>query len=147
VTDGTIGILGAGDIVNWNLLLSDGTVTFALTAPSPGVEVDDVDGSDLSATASQLLFNFSAGSGLFAIFELDGSYLPGVCFSAQANCSSYDGVGEGIGESVMIFSDPQYTSLSGTDVIATSPEPATFALLRAGIIALLGFRKLTKSIG
>lgn len=35
ITDGTIGVLGAADIVSWNLLLNDGTNT-ALLTPSNG---------------------------------------------------------------------------------------------------------------
>jgi hypothetical protein len=129
VTDGTIGVLNSADILNWNLLLNDGTNTFNLSGPPTSLSQVTVDGTDLSATASQLLFNFSAGGGLFDLLDIDGGYLPSVCFSAQANCTSFDATGEGIGESVMIFSFPQSTSLSGTDVIATAPEPATFPLI------------------
>ncbi len=67
-TDGTIGVLGDANLLDWNLLLDDGVGTFNLLGPLSGNNSGvDISGSDLSATATQLLFNFS-GSG-FALFQ------------------------------------------------------------------------------
>jgi hypothetical protein len=68
VTDGTIGVLGAGDIVDWNLQLNDGSgspdAAFDLLGPLSGSNsAIFFAGADLSATPSQLLFDFDPPSG------------------------------------------------------------------------------------
>src|ERR1700676_4928535 len=65
--DGTIGVIGSGNVVSWNLDLIDGLNSandFDLTAGNSSL-VEDT-GSALTATATGLLFNFS-GSGEFLI--------------------------------------------------------------------------------
>lgn len=66
-TDGTIGTLSAANIADWNLVVDDGLNTFNLLGPLSG------DNSQLlfsfrtevglSATATELLFDFGANSG------------------------------------------------------------------------------------
>ena len=57
-TDDTIGTLGPSNILGYNLLLNDGTDTpYNLIGP-PDFNLF-LTGSDLSATATQLLFNFT----------------------------------------------------------------------------------------
>ena len=66
VTDGTIGGLAQSDFVDWNLLLDNGPKTFDLLGPLSGNNsgfFDHAGAGDLSASATQVLFNFS-GSGL-----------------------------------------------------------------------------------
>jgi hypothetical protein len=144
-TDGTIGVLDTGgsagiaNILAWNLLLNDGTTTFDLLGPPNSVGTNGV---DLSATATQLLFNFSGGSFLF--FETDNTGV--VCFGAQTCGFGPPGTGARLEIGGFDVGPIQFTSLSGTQVIGTTstssiPEPSTLALLGAGI-ALLGFRKL-----
>jgi len=75
-TDGNIGILGAGDIINFNLNISDGVTTSNLIpSNTPLVEVQGV---DFSATKSQLLFNFS-GTDQAGLFFLKDTH-DGICF-------------------------------------------------------------------
>ena len=86
-TDGTLGALSTANIVDW---------AFTLTAPllpgSPdmislgdsGFHVVDVSGMPLSATSTELIFDFSPGMG-FAIFRRTGSN--GVCWvQTSATC-------------------------------------------------------------
>jgi hypothetical protein len=144
VTDGTIGILATANIVGWDLMLNDGTTTFDVSGPRTPTNFADVDLADLSATASQLLFNFGAGNvGFLDIGQFNGPGFDAVCFSAEVNCQTWGGVGEGIGESVMLVPDnPTSTARSGIGTIGiATPEPNGGALVAAGI-ALLGFRKL-----
>src|SRR5450755_221698 len=68
-TDGTLGILNTGNITDWNLLLSDGTNTFDLTGSLSGNDsVVLIQGTDTSATATQLLYNFDRSVG-FLLFQ------------------------------------------------------------------------------
>ena len=94
---------------------------------------------NMSATATQLSFNFGAASGetLFEVNPGPGQY---VCFEADSGCT---GFGKGIAlTSSSDFQNQQFLSLTGNDVIGTvaSPEPSTLALIGAGI-GLIGYRK------
>jgi RHS repeat-associated protein len=69
-TDGHIGTLATADVTDWNLLLTVGTNTFRLTGPLSGGNsfVSVATSADLTATATNLTFNFSAtDSGYFLI--------------------------------------------------------------------------------
>lgn len=144
-TDGTIGGLGTSNILNWNLLLNDGSTTFDLLGPSSGSNsAVGVSGSDLSATATQLLFNFS-GSG-YALFQapilFSGHDL--WCTQGTIQCTSETATGQ-----VLTTADGnQFTSLSGTHVIASIsgvPEPSTLSFLGLGM-TLMGFWKFRTSL-
>ncbi len=144
-TDGTIGVLSSTDIVDWNLLISDGTNNFDLKGPLSGNNSAlDLSGTDLSETATQLLYNFS-GSG-FALFQnpVIGSGMNYFCMESVEGCT-----GSPAGESLKIVfgGDNQFTSLSGTQVVASVggvsgvPEPSTLGLLSLGAVFLVGRRK------
>lgn len=158
VTDGTIGGLVAANIVDWNLLLNDGTYTFDLLGPLSGANSGQYGGTvDLSATTTQLLFDFGGSASAFYFdWGIDSGEIglsqAVLCFGSGLD--SCVGGGLGSGDSIELsgdyfspggYSDTQFTSLSGTGVIGAStgsstPEPSTLAFLGAGL-ALLGFRK------
>src|SRR5580704_4409413 len=69
-TDGTIGTLGGADFTDWNLLLTVGANTFDLTGPLSGNDSSVfVSGLDASATANDLLFNFSGPGSGYLLFQ------------------------------------------------------------------------------
>jgi hypothetical protein len=153
-TDGTIGVLGASNILNWNLLLNDGTNTIDLLGPLSGSNSAlGVAGSDLSATATQLLFNFSGSDDGWVLFQA-----PVLSTGSNFWCSGImpNGIGgkttgcsdEPAGEALNVKPDPnEFTSLSGTQVIAsTIPEPGSLALFGSGLLLLTGVlrRKLSR---
>ena len=125
-TDGTIGQILSNNVLDWNLLLNAGIstnivglaspATIHLLGPRSGTNSRlEVTGYDLTATASDLVFNFS-GDSYFAFFFLSSD---GGSFVLSA-CEWCFGV---VGE---YFSLPGYTfrvGISGTRVIATATAP------------------------
>ncbi|MGD1096950.1 MAG: hypothetical protein ABSB35_33780 [Bryobacteraceae bacterium] len=155
VTDGTIGALAQSDVVDWNLLLNDGTNTFDLTGPLSGGNSDfeDLAGpGDLSATATQLMFDFSGTSASevnYIYFQTNGAtqiasgnLQSEVCFGGISIASICFG-----DEQLIVLGGPnQVTPLSGTQVIASVsasapgvPEPSTFAMAFAALL-VMGYR-------
>ena len=161
VTDGATGALNDSSILDWNLVLNDGTHTFDLLGllhSGGGNSNIYTFNSGLSATSTQLLFDFSGGDTFYFLWYTD-SGLPSVsqaelCFGTTPDaCQSGSGAGELIRLSGDYFSPGyngdgshnQFTSLTGSQVIGTSadssaPEPSTLTLLGAGLL-MIGARK------
>jgi hypothetical protein len=115
-TDGTLGVLSGSNILGWNLTYSNGTNT-------SGGLLFPFTGSDLSATANQLSFNFSGGDG--GVFDIsDGSldFDLFYCSSGQPSnqsCWLNGGGGEGIRINTFVSPSNEFVSQSGTQPIAT----------------------------
>jgi len=127
VTDGATGVLGTSDILDWNLLLNDGFTTFDLFGPLSGSNSQvGVSGSDLSATATALSFNFS-GDG-YAIFQAPTLFTGSKFWCNQGGsvvCSAYAASGEVINTAAA----NQVSAISGTRALGSVnsvPEPSTF---------------------
>jgi hypothetical protein len=140
-TDGVVGVLTASDFVDWNLLLFDGTSTFALLGPLSGNNsAVFVQGADTEAFGPYLLFNFSGiDNGVFlfqqGLFSGNHYYCdtsqPGPCVRP--------------GETVVPISvmvGYQNADLQGVTVIGTTPEPGSCALLLTGAGLVLSNRRL-----
>jgi hypothetical protein len=152
VTDGTVGTLAASNFVDWNLLLNDGQSDFyTLTGPLSGNDsVVDVFMSDVTASTSQLDFNFSGVDGGFLLFQTN-------LFSGSTYyCASTASFACEQGESVVpqsIFSsgaivDPeigdQVIGVAGM-AATTAPEPSDYILL-PGALLMLGIVLRRRSI-
>src|ERR1039457_5880155 len=121
VTDGTIGVLGQANIIAYNLFLSDpaadlngegGTWTLSCCNYFPF-------SGGLSATATQLLFDFSDGLVDFSDPSLDFQ----LCLSSFADGGPCQGAGVGLAFLTSLPSfgyNYQFTSRSGTAVIGTA---------------------------
>jgi len=142
-TDGMIGTISTGDLKTWSLTLNDGSNTFTLNEANSGGYVQ---GTDLSATASQLLFNFDGTGGyLFFQHPAIGANGPYACFINNATGCFHN--------SSFVFDPTEnsdgpsnpYLSMSGTQVIASTPDGGTtLALLGLAVAGLAGLsRKLS----
>jgi hypothetical protein len=150
-TDGTLGVLRSSNILSWNLLISDGATTVDSFGPVIGSAAEDVDGAGLSATPTQLLFDFNPSDDPFgyptAFFFLTSVGPTQAAWIACDLCGAIVPVLNG--EDLEIYSSGiqivnDSVGLSGTQVIGTTsmtPEPSYF-IMCAGIIALIGFRRL-----
>lgn len=159
VTDGTLGTLHSGNILGCNLTLNDGVDPPANLVCGSNAAVEFA-GNALTATASQLFYNFSDPSDNYFFIENYGGAFPDgpgvayVCFESDfSHCygNLFASGGSNAGESFVIdnfqndgANSYQFTSLPGTQVL-TTPEPSAAALLCLGI-ALSGFRKRLKQV-
>jgi hypothetical protein len=144
VTDGTIGSLTASDFVDWNLTVSDtvhGSVD--LLGPLSGNN-SFVAGilSDESATATNLLFNFSATDQGYLYFEGNSAPATFVCFGPGGGGGFNQTCAVGQAGNVEGISDQNFeqsTLLTGSQVIgtvSTAPEPGSVVSLLTGMGAL-----------
>lgn len=134
-TDDTIGILADSNITDWSLTMTNGGGTITLDRGNSQLAV--LSGMSLSATASDLLFDFGL-NGLFAI-------------SFSSNVSQHyfcvDAAGAGISCNAMrpsmnigvnyirSMSQPRGNYVLGS-VAGVVPEPATWAMLILGFLGI-----------
>jgi hypothetical protein len=156
-TDGATGALGNADVIGWDLFLNDGSGIFELTTANSTFFT----GGDLSATASDLLFNFTNSDSGFFLFEASSAPAQFWCPEAAASICMVNSLFSGSGESLDLDdtnpNTEQFTTYTGTNVVVASisdpvgandpsvdpigtPEPSTFSFLGLGIAAL-GFWK------
>jgi hypothetical protein len=139
-TDGTLGVLSAGDLTDWDLMLSAGGSGFTLLGPLSGSNSQiDVTGSDLTATATELLFDFS-GVG-FALFQNPsiGSGTNWWCVEGPSSgCTPYGNSSSGT-ETVTVAST-ELTNYDSIQVIGSAagavPEGSTWAMMLLGFAGL-----------
>jgi hypothetical protein len=151
-TDGTKGPINASDITAWNLLLTDGSLTQSLVNdPSLQNSFVGSSGTDLSATATQLKYDFS-GNG-FLQFDNAGfangttillSYL---CYASVSGCGVGSQAAQTSAISFEIYTDPFQQETGSVVIAATTPLPAALPLFAAGlgVMGLFGWRRERKN--
>ncbi|MGY9047467.1 MAG: VPLPA-CTERM sorting domain-containing protein [Rhodobacterales bacterium] len=143
-TDGTVGTLSQSNITDWHLDLFDGTYSFTLIGNGSVGDNSDflLIGSQLSATLTQLTYNFiSSGVALFQA-PTTGSGKTFFCIEGQA-CS---------------FGSNQFSVMGGTDIntlqlsapqsglvvfgtVSAVPLPAGGLLLLGGLAGIARLRR------
>ena len=150
-TDGTLGVLSPSNIVNWSLSLfapTSSPTTYVLDGPLSGNNSSVyMAGSDTTASATQLMFNFSGIDNGYLLFQYgvgihDGFHyycdatFSGICLSGETDAPQY-------------YTSGQVATPSGNVVIGTAtavPEPGSLAMLATGVLAAAGaFRRKTKA--
>lgn len=121
-TDGTIGVLATANILNWNLVLNDGSSTFTITGNNSAVLVQ---GSALTTTTTQILFDFSTTAIGFVLFQ-NPSIGSGINFwcleSATGNCANNPSA-ETVRLSAAYVNTPRVgnTAIASTSSVTTTP--------------------------
>lgn len=149
-TDGVLGQIASADILDWSLLLNDGSSTDPLNPlgkftlnPGNSAHQSQQPNYYFFATPSQLQFNFSGtGSGVAFQTPVVGSNNFFVAFDSASG-------GSGWGSSSVswwVGGIPIVSPQAGTTPIAVAvPEPATYAMLIAGL-GLLAFAARRRSV-
>jgi hypothetical protein len=144
-TDGATGVLGAGDIAEYDLLLTIAPFNTEFSDIGGLETLLPVSGDDLSATPTQLLFDFNGTDSGYLLLSAPGSAIDAVCWTtAGVDCiasSGGPGISFNIGLDSTAFSGESGTLAIGAVSAVGTQEPATFALLGTAI-ACLGLRKL-----
>ena len=135
-TDGTFGVLSQSNITSLNITVADPTNSFTLTF------LDLLFfGSDLSATASGLFFNFSGvDGGVFAAVNF--ATLNGYCVASSPQSCEFTPASEALLVANQLFQGPVQTG-EVQIAVAAVPEPSTWAMLLIGFAGIIGFWRFT----
>ena len=142
VTDDTLGVLAANNIVDWNITLTNSAGTSSLRGPlgADNSAITFFLGSSLSATATDLIFDFE-GNGLvqWDDFGREFSTNSAYCLVA-ANIPGYTCAGSRPQEVLAVDDVISATPRAGQVVIASVqapvPEPAAWAMMVVGFAAI-----------
>ena len=146
-TDGTIGVLGGSNIVDWQLLLDDGLSTYTLFGPGSTSANSElaVTGTAFSASATDLLFDFSAANGQHVLFQNPflGSAINFWCLDTDAAIQSFcsdSNPDESVGVEIQNFESVDRSGVVSIGSAAV-PVPAAVWLFGSGLLGLIGMAR------
>jgi len=139
-TDGSTNI-GNANILDWNLVISNGTGSFNLLGPLSGSNSQvGVSGVGFTATPTNLSFDYGSNGWVILQAPVLFSGFDFWCMQGAASCSGTAGTGNVVNAGGSNI----FEALSGSQVIATAvPEAETYAMLAAvlGIVGLMARRR------
>lgn len=132
-TNGDVGILTSDDIVSYNITITSGSDTTSYIFGQNPVATYILGGA-LTATATDLFFNFSLSGNNFLVFNRGPGQGDHYCFETNGYC------GSGANREAFRFGtgafqfEERFGNLSIASVAAVSgvPEPATWAMMLLG---------------
>lgn len=133
-TDGNLGTLTSADILNYDLTVSTDLISASFTQGGsfPPAEVS---GTDLTATASGLFYDFSGASSFFSLGAPGDTFL---CFGNDGGCGAGSGTGVQIGISGIFADSPTQSGVEQIAATSAVPEPSSIALLALGLFGAAG---------
>jgi hypothetical protein len=142
-TDGTLGILGAANFVNWSITIQASNVNGGIPTSSVfGSGTLSIGSGVLSATANDILFDFG-GSDLFFTYTSSGDWW---CV-AGSNLGCFNPNAESIGYDDNAFNAGQSTPYQGVQSIASVdsngrvPEPGMLSMIGLALAGLTVMRR------
>jgi hypothetical protein len=146
-TDGVLGTLSSGDILNWDLLINDGTGTASLLGPLSGNNSDVfISDGNVTASVAGLQFDFN-GNGGFMNFLSTICSPPEWSFETTGSgtaCNGTTGNEEGVSAVGALAESPEQGEVTFATVSAV-PEPVTISLFGAGLAGLAAMRRRRKA--
>lgn len=133
-TDGNLGTLTTADILNYDLTVSSGLISasFIQGGSFPPAQVF---GSDLTATADGLFYNFSGGPSFFGLGIAGNTFL---CFGINGSCGVGSVTGVEIGISGLFANSPDQTGVEEIAAVSAVPEPSSLTLLALALFGAAG---------
>ena len=146
-TDDTLGVLTKDNILDWTVTLTRGALTETLFGPDSGDNSRiELRGTALTATATQLLFDFGAAANSYLLFQSSDLANRSLYCVQTTNCfdqSPAEFISFG-----PLFNNFTRKSQSGIEVIAATaavPEPETWLTMLTGF-ALTGAAMRRKKV-
>ncbi len=134
-TDGTIGTLGNGNFLAWDLTLNGVAASYHITQADSVVQVV---GSDTTATAIDLFFDYSGADDGYLLFQQ--GLFSGMHYWCNATSGGTCFQGATVVPESILDPSAQNEARAGNQVIATAAasvaEPASLALLAAAIAGM-----------
>jgi hypothetical protein len=131
-TDGATGVLTSLDILSYNITLSSSSASATISTGEFGV-----DGSDLTATATGLFYNFSdLVANFLGLGDVGAQNY--VCYSGSDSCGGITAPGQEVRVGATDYTNPFSGDLEIAAAPAPVPEPSSLAMLGTGVLGLIG---------